>query len=127
MSANKLIYWIVLATAVVANIGANTAFKIAVSSLPEGARLSSALKVFDKASLWIGLFLAGVLLLSYLIAIRQIPVSIAYATVTSLAMIGLVVVDSLLFDLTLSYVRLLGIGLVILGVFLLSGVGVKLA
>jgi multidrug transporter EmrE-like cation transporter len=43
--------------------------------------------------------LAAVLLLSYLIAIRQMPISVAYLAVTSVAMIGLVAVDSIFSDL----------------------------
>ena len=116
----KLISWTALALAIAANVGANTAFKSAVASLSLRPGESPPLQLLRSGDLWIGLVLSAVLLASYLVAIRQIPISVAYLTVSALAMVGLVVVDSMFFGLKLGVHNLLGIGLVIVGLALVT-------
>ena len=121
----KLVSWTALVLAIAANIGANTAFKSAVASLSPRAD-ESLLQLLRNGNLWIGLALAAVLLVSYLVAIRQIPMSVAYLTLSALATVGLVVVDSTFFGLKLAVHNFLGIGLVILGLALvLKGVQLR--
>ena len=114
----KIASWIALVLAVAANIGANVAWKSAVASLSPHAGESSTLQLLRNGYLWVGLALAAVLLVSYLVAIREIPISVAYLAVSALAMVGLVVVDSTFFGLKLGVHNLLGIGLVIVGLAL---------
>jgi multidrug transporter EmrE-like cation transporter len=119
----KLISWTALLLAVAANIGANAAFKRAVASLSPGATESAPLQLLRNGYLWIGLTLAAVLLVSFLVALRQIPVSVAYLAISALATVGLVVVDSTLFGLKLGLHNVLGMALVIAGLALaLKGV-----
>nr|AFB69906.1 drug efflux transporter [uncultured bacterium] len=122
----KLISWAALILAVAANIGANTALKSAVASLSPQAGESSMVQLLRNGYLWVGLALAALLLVSYLVAIRHIPISVAYLAVTTLAMVGLVVVDSTFFGLKLGVHNLLGIGLVMVGLALvLKGVSLR--
>lgn len=114
----KLFSWSALALAVTASIGANAAFKAAVSALSSDGVENRLLQLLRNGYLWIGLALAAVLLVSYMVAIQRIPISVAYLTVSALAMVGLVVVDSTLFGLKLGLHNLLGIGLVIVGLAL---------
>lgn len=120
MLTQKIFYWCALALAVVANVGANTALKIAMepgTSEPTG---SSVLAILQKLSFWVGLICAAVLLVSYLLSIRHIPVSIAYIAVSSLAMVGLVAVDAVFFGQTLTTGKIVGIGLVVSGLYLIA-------
>jgi multidrug transporter EmrE-like cation transporter len=122
----KLVSWIALVLAVAANIGANAAWKSAVASLSPQAGESLTVQLLRNGYLWVGLALAAVLLVSYLVAIRHIPISAAYLAVSALAMVGLVVVDSTFFGLKLGVHNLLGIGLVIVGLALvLKGVPLR--
>jgi multidrug transporter EmrE-like cation transporter len=116
----KLLSWTALALAVAANIGANTSLKIAVASLSPHADESLPVQLLRNGYLWIGLALAAALLVSYLVAIRHIPMSVAYLALSALAMIGLVMVDSTFFGLKLGILNLMGIGLVIAGLALVT-------
>ena len=113
----KAIGWLALLVAIAANIGANTALKHAMNSVSLGSGTEAAFQMLQNMSFWIGLLLAAVLLLSYLIAIRQMPISVAYLAVTSLAMIGLVAVDSIFFGLRLTATHGVGVGLVVAGLY----------
>jgi multidrug transporter EmrE-like cation transporter len=104
----KLASLTALVLAIAANIGANAAWKSAVSSLSPRASESSLVQLLRNGYLWIGVALVAVLLVSYLVAIRQIPISVAYVAVSALAMVGLVVVDSTFFGLKLGVHNLLG-------------------
>jgi multidrug transporter EmrE-like cation transporter len=115
----KLFSWIVLLVAVAANVTANISLKLAMSSQPsEGeARL---LRLFTQGSFWVGLLAAGVLLVSYLLALRTIAVSTAYVAVTSLAMIGLVLAERKVFGAPIDASKLAGMACVVVGVWLLA-------
>jgi multidrug transporter EmrE-like cation transporter len=120
MSEDKLAYWAALLVAVAANVAANTALKIAMSSPLSRSGRGLLLELLGKPSLWIGLVLCGVLLVSYLAALRGLPASVAYAMVTTLAMAGLLVVDSSVFGVPLSGTRLLGAAFAVSGVWLMT-------
>lgn len=120
MSTANLFYWSALAIAIGSNVGANVALKVAMSSLGDAGGGPLILRVAQQLSFWIGLVLAGVLLLSYLFAIRHIPVSLAYISVTSLAMVGLLIVDLVWFGQPATLTKLFGVCLVVGGVWLIS-------
>tara|TARA_R110002167_G_scaffold145278_2_gene336218 strand:+ start:61 stop:432 length:372 start_codon:yes stop_codon:yes gene_type:complete len=120
MSAANVIYWSALAIAIGSNVGANLALKVAMSSLGDADSGPFLLRVMQQVSFWVGLVLAGVLLISYLFAIRHIPVSIAYISVTSLAMVGLLIADLIWFGHPATLSKFFGVCLVIGGVWLIS-------
>jgi len=120
MIANSMSHWLALAVAVVANVAANTALKVAMSSVTGNSGKVAFLQLLSLGSFWIGLVFAGILLVSYLLALKSIPVSIAYVCVTSLAMVGLVIVEKGLFGVQVGPAKIAGILLVIAGVWLLS-------
>ena len=70
--------------------------------------------------IWAGLFSASVLLGCYLYAIRGIEISIAYPTVTGIAMLGLALLGAWLFAESLTLPKIIGVGLVIVGIFLIT-------
>ncbi len=115
-----MLYWGPLMLAVVANVGANIALKTAMVSVSAPTNKEMIFQIVEKTSFWIGIACAGILLLSYLVAIRQMPVSNAYITVTSLAMVGLVSVEWLAYGTPLGISKILGMVLVICGISLLT-------
>ncbi|MEW2915889.1 MULTISPECIES: DMT family transporter [Ruegeria] len=113
------LYWSALLFAVCANICTNVSFKLAVQQL-SGPFDIRALVVSPWA--WAGLISGLLLLSSFIVAIRGLELSIAYPAVTGLAMVGILVVGYFLFSETLNLQKIVGIGLVIAGVFVLSQV-----
>lgn len=89
MDRSVYLSWAALALAIMANVAANTSLKQAMISVSTDSDKSILLQVLAVPSFWIGLVFAGVLLLSYLVAIRNMPVGTAYAFTTSLAMVGI--------------------------------------
>ena len=109
-----------LVIAVIANTCTNIAFKYAVinpSFQAEDAKWNALL--FDPW-LWAGGVSGCILLGSYLSAIRTIDLGIAYAAVTSLALVLLTAASALLFGEQMDVRKLIGIALVISGVTLLT-------
>lgn len=120
MVFDKTIYWVALSVAVLANITANTALKIAVGSITQGSFRDKLLHFFAQGSFWLGCASALLLLVSYLIAIRGVPLSSAYPIVTTLALVGLILVDKFLFGSAISSTKIIGIGLIMVGVGFVS-------
>ena len=69
----KLISWIALCVAILANVGANISLKKAVSSTPESSdsKIELLFNLLSLKSFWLGIVMAGVLFVSYLLAIKQ--------------------------------------------------------
>lgn len=113
-------YWGALLVAVVANVVANSAFKIAVSAASARSGRLLSVELLAQGSLWIGVAFAFVLLVAYLAALRGLPASIAYVGVSTLAVVGLVIVDRALFGVPIGAAKLAGIALAIAGVWLMA-------
>ena len=120
MTSSKMIYFAALMVAVLANVSANISLKVAMTRLPSDSVKAAIFQLFERASFWIGFACAGILLSFYLIAIRNGPVSVAYILVTSLAMVGMVLVEYRFFGVPLGTTKLLGMALVIGGVLLVG-------
>jgi multidrug transporter EmrE-like cation transporter len=120
MTSEKLFYCGALVVAVIASVAANTAFKLAVASISSNSDKGAILQILSQVSFWAGLFFAALLLISYVSAIRGVAVSIAYVTLTSLAMVGLVVVDRGLFGVPVDIAKIFGMALAISGVWLMT-------
>ncbi len=115
----KTISWLALIIAVSANVASNHAFKMAVSRWTSDGEGHWWTLIVDPV-FWIGLGLAGVLLGAYLYALRAIPLSIAYPSVTGLAMVGIAITGTQILGESLSQSNIAGIGLIAVGVFLLA-------
>lgn len=120
MDRSVYVSWAALVVATIANIVANTSLKQAMISVDTNLDKIILLQVLGLVSFWIGLVFAGVLLLSYLVALRHLPVGTAYAFTTSLAMAGIIIVESRLFGTPVSMSKAAGIGFVALGVWLMG-------
>ncbi len=120
MDRRVYVSWAALVLAIIANVVANASFKQAMISVDTSLDKSIFLQVLALASFWIGLGFAGVLILSYLFAIRHFSVGTAYAVTTSLAMAGIIIVESRLFGTPVSTSIAAGIAIVALGVWLMA-------
>ena len=120
MIDSKFVPWMALGIAILANIGANLALKQAVDSMTKGTIGEMLFQLLQETNFWIGITLACLLFISYLIAIKQIPVSVAYVITTSLAMLGLIVVENMFYGLTLNSSKIFGAIMIIVGVLLLA-------
>lgn len=110
--------WFWLALAIGTNISANLLLKIAVTT---GEAPATGLSKW--ALLAIGIGCAGVLLVSYVLALRHLPVSLAYPIVTGCAMVGIGIMSAPLLGESLNLTKCLGIGAILLGCTLLAQQG----
>jgi len=120
MITPKVIGWIALAFAIMANVVANASIKAAVLRAPAELGFRYLLQVASEPRFWTGVACAGLVLGLYTVAIRSIPVSVAYMTITSMAMVGLVLVDKSVFDVAIGSTRVFGMLLIVCGVWLVS-------
>ncbi len=120
MPEQKLLYWAALFAAVIANVVANSALKVAVASISADSERGVLLQLLGQASLWVGLAFAAVLLVAYMAALRGLPASTAYVVVSSLAILGLLAVDKALFGVPLGGAKLLGSAFAVCGVWLMT-------
>ena len=109
--------WLFLALAALANIAANSSLRQAAQGIKgrEGP-VNLLLGLMAQPVFWLGLGAAGLLLLAFTLALREMPVSLAYPIVTSLAIAGLLFVDYALFGQAIGGLRLLGVALIAVGV-----------
>ena len=120
MSTPTVTYWPALAVAVAANVTANMALRLTMTSVPRAGLVATALHAAGRMSFWIAIGAAGILFVAYATAVRQVPASTAYVAVTSLAMVGLVIVEASLFNVVPSVTKGIGIAFVVVGVWMIG-------
>lgn len=113
-------HWFMIALAIISNVIANIALKVAMQNAALDTSVPMIVAVVKQPMFWIGMVAAGTLLCSYLLAIRELHIGIAYALVTGLALVLMTLSSVLIFDNRLGIQQLLGIGLILLGVFLVT-------
>ena len=111
--------WALLCLAVACNVAANLFFKLAMVAAPSELDIGAIARFLLNPYLWLGATCCGVLLLSYLTALRDLELTISYAFVISLSLIGITVLSPLLLGDGLSMQRGLGVALVVSGLILL--------
>ncbi len=114
-----MFHWLALLLCVFANVSANMAFKHVIGGAPAELNWQTLLGIATEPWLWFGFMMAGVVLSAYLYAIREVPISLAYPVVTSLATIGMAIAGSWLFGEILGWRAIAGIGCVLGGVLLI--------
>jgi len=111
--------WVALAIAILANALANIAFKIATLRIPTGGTGQKLWVMLNEPWTWVGAMSAGVLLISYLVAIRTLGLAMTYAMVTSLSLVLITTLTPYIFGDRITVAKLTGIGLIILGIALM--------
>ena len=113
-------HWLALFIAVLANATANVAFKKAMTGPLLGSGFSPLIKLAADPWMWIGLASACLLLGSYLFALKEIELSVAYPAVTGLAMLAVGVAGATLLGESMSVPKLIAMALIAVGVVLLK-------
>ncbi|WOI53735.1 DMT family transporter [Parvularcula sp. LCG005] len=112
--------WILVGIAVIANISTNVSLKKFAASLPDRAAGESMLPALLSPWLWIGGLCGMILLGSYMLAIRTLDLSVSYAVVTSAALVGITLASMLFLDEALTFVKVVGVALVIVGILMIT-------
>mgnify|MGYP006282075171 FL=1 len=115
-------HWLVFA--VLANVVANLSFKRGMTTAHDGLAATApwtakALQLLANPWLWLGGVSAVLLLGAFLMALRTVPVSVAYPVTTASAVLGIVGGGVLLLGETLSWTNALGTAFVVVGLILL--------
>ncbi|MEM9342749.1 MAG: SMR family transporter [Pseudomonadota bacterium] len=108
-------HWIALVLAIAGNVGANVAFKRFIQNAD-----GTVLQAVKQPSLWIGLCLGGLLLVSYLYALRGLPLGLAYTFATSISIAGITLAGVLLYGETITLRSAVGIAVIMAGIVLLT-------
>jgi len=106
-----------LLVAVSANVTANLAFKKAVTVHVAAAR--SVTQILLEPWIWLGCVASAILLASYLVVISKLHVEVAYAIVTTGALVVLSIIAPTVFGTSYSVVKIAGISLSLSGIALL--------
>lgn len=112
-------FWVALVVAVFANIMSNVALKIGVHSVDMKGDKHTFLSIIENPWLWGGVILAGVLLVSYVYALKGIALSVAYPSVTALSIVGISIISHWFLGERFGLGKGVGLLLVAAGVYLL--------
>lgn len=120
---NLLSFGLIL-TGVLLNAVAQLALKASVRDmgaieLSAAASLPAATRLAGEPALWLGLICYGISVIVWILALSRVDVSIAYPML-SIGYIVNAIAAWALFGETLTPMRLVGIGVIILGVFILA-------
>ena len=113
-------YWTALFICIAANVSANASLKYAIGGVPLEFSKQTLFAVLRQPFLWVGFLMCGIVLLTYLYALRGIPMAIAYTTVAGTATIGMALVGVFMFNEILDIRAMFGIAFVLAGVSLLA-------
>ncbi|MEM7268604.1 MAG: SMR family transporter [Pseudomonadota bacterium] len=112
--------WLFLVIAVAANIATNFSLRSAIRSVDVSSPVALIGGLLTSPAAWIGIASAGVLLASFMGAIRLLSLSTAYAVLTALAITGIAVIEALWLGEAHSLQKIAGLGVITFGVLLLA-------
>lgn len=112
--------WVLLVVAVLSNVAANLLFKHAMQAFPSEPSFGTLLAFLFNPYLWLGGISCTLLLGCYLLAIRDLNLSVSYAFVTSLSLVGITLSAAVLFRESLSAPAMIGVALVVAGILTIS-------
>ena len=109
-------HWTLILIAATANIGLN----LCLRQVGRGVETESFFRFISTLFLspwaWLSVLSAGVLLTAFVAAIRVYSLSLTYAAVTAIAMVGLTVVSVALQIETVNLARVAGLALIVAGI-----------
>ncbi|HSL41285.1 MAG TPA: hypothetical protein VK857_13005 [Desulforhopalus sp.] len=113
-------HWVYLAVAVIANIATNLLLKKTMRSLDAPLGVELGRQALLSPWLWGAFAAGGLLLLSYILAIRTMDLSLSYAIVTSAALLGITFFAWMVFGEPLTSTKIFGVILIIAGIILVT-------
>ena len=115
--------YLILALAIITNAGANIVLKIGMNKAGN-ININSLTDIFEKfvsnVFVWLGVLLFAIALLSYSYVLTKLQLSIAYPIMTSVGFLIVILISLLYLGEKLSLLQIGGIGLITLGVWLVS-------
>ena len=112
-------HWIALFVCVLANVASNYALKSFATTMPTTLDRAALPALATNLWLWAGVAAAGTVFVTYIWAIRGVPLSIAYPLATGLSVIGVAICATTLLGETIDGWRLAGMALIVVGAAIL--------
>ncbi len=109
-------HWTLILIAAAANIGLNLCLRQVGRAVETDSILRLISTVLLSPWAWASVLSAGVLLTAFVAAIRVYSLSLTYAAVTAIAMVGLTVVSVALQIETVNLARVAGLALIVAGI-----------
>lgn len=113
-------HWTLIVIAASANIMLNLCLRQTGRSINTDSLGSIIIGLVTSPWAWASILSAGVLLTAFVAAIRVHSLSLTYAAVTAIAMVGLTIVSVSLQLETITTTRILGLGLIVAGIVVSS-------
>ena len=112
--------WLFVFSAVVSNVFANVMLKKTVAALPPEGGLAALRAALGMGTFW-GFAAGGALLLGfYALALKSLDLSVAYAVVTSAALVGMFGAAAWFLDEPATPIKAIGCVFIIIGIVLIS-------
>jgi multidrug transporter EmrE-like cation transporter len=111
---------LLLAIAILANVATNIFLKKTVGSISDVRSIAGLRQLIETPTFWAFGVSAATLLGTYILALRTVDLSRAYAFVTSGALVGITIAASFFLGEQLTMQKAAGIGLIIAGLVLIS-------
>ncbi len=108
-------HWLLITVAALSNVALNLCLKKGGAGLNVSSPWTLFLSILTSGWMWLAVLSAGLLLTSFVAAIRQYSLSLTYTAVTALAMVLLTVIGVLLQNESINSARIAGLGLIIAG------------
>lgn len=108
--------WIFVILAIVSNVSINLSLKGLSAVLQPGSEGPLVLRILSSPFAWLALISGLILLGSFTMAIRSLPLSVSYSVITGAAMAALALIGLIAGYEQLSLPRLAGLSMVIVGI-----------
>jgi small multidrug resistance pump len=112
--------WLILILGISANASASVLVKMAIMPPRQFPSLAKPMAALTNWPFWLGLALYGTAFLLYAAALARLPLNVAHPVLTSGAVAAVAVLSLLIFHEPFHWTTVVGILLVIAGVFLIT-------
>lgn len=112
--------WIILILGVLSNASASALIKAAMTAPRKLPSLTEPMSLFQNWPLLLGLFLYGMAFVLYALALTRLPLNVAHPILTSGSIAVVAMFSVFFFGEQLSVINLIGIGLIMAGVVVLT-------
>ncbi|MCW8327456.1 SMR family transporter [Photobacterium sp. SDRW27] len=112
--------WLILIVGVLSNASASALIKVAMTPPRKLQSFSDPMSLLQNWPLWLGLFLYGTAFVLYALALTRLPLNVAHPILTSGSIAIVALFSSFFFGEQLSIINMMGIVLIIAGVFALT-------
>lgn len=113
-------HWVLIFIAAGSNVALNLLLKKAGQGLDASSPKALVLSALGSGWIWLAVLSGVILLAAFITAIRSYSLSLTYTAITAMAMVALTFIDSFVLRETLGNLRLIGLGLIVIGLVLSS-------